>query len=176
MTDLHALLDRAATLETDRVLDDVTGDVRRGRLALGRRRRVRAAAGLGGAAAVAALAYAVAPTVSRSPQQVPPVLVDTGAPATQPQEGTPPVSGVMLLPTDGSAGPLDNSRRVVHAGRTYWVTDLGDETRIAFRSHQKPSQWLAIRYPKSSGWTQAQVIDYLAAGYGFLGTPPASGR
>lgn len=60
MTDLHELLDRACAGD-DSTPDLLASDLRRGRLALRRRRSVRAASTLAGVAAVGALGYAVVP-------------------------------------------------------------------------------------------------------------------
>ncbi|MGL5826268.1 MAG: hypothetical protein ACRCYU_15865 [Nocardioides sp.] len=66
MNDLRELLDRAARLDTDDLATGPTvqADTLRGRRALAQRRRVRAAAILGGVAAVAVLGYATAAPMS----------------------------------------------------------------------------------------------------------------
>lgn len=91
MTDLHDLLDRAAG--TDDSTDHLSGDLRRGRRALRRRRTTHTATALAGVAAVGALGYALAPRGPSTGNEVPRPSASGSAPAA---ESSPPTSTAQL--------------------------------------------------------------------------------
>jgi hypothetical protein len=110
MTDLRALLDTVAGEPALPTPDVVSSDLRRGRTALRRRRRLQATAGLVLAGAALAVGVAVVPDIEHL--TAPPLLVVPGGSSSQ--------SGVRLVLSapDTSAGPFNPS--VVPEGWTIY--------------------------------------------------------
>jgi hypothetical protein len=82
-------------------------------------------------------------------------------------------TGKLVIPFDRNSL---SGRKVVHAGRSIWITANSDYTTMSTATRGgEPVGVVRIQYPENSGWSKDAMIDFLASIHVGPGARPGQG-